>query len=736
MYSAGIGGLTEMDLIVNGQLQRFRPEGSRDKTAWYVLHEFTTNNNQTIIVGSFGDWREGDPKDGYVHKIEPDKAVFSDLDRERYKKQLTANKRNAEKKRKEVARRAALRAQRAWANNKLSSSGTSEYLTRKQVKGYGVKYSSSGALAIPLHDIGGELHGLQIIHPAGKERITKGGDKLDKEFWPFGASPRGHFHLIGNPLTEGEKLLRAVICEGYATGASIHEATGLPVYVAFNVGNLLPVAQAIRKLHPKTDIIIAADDDYLTHKPVNNPGKSTANKVAAKIKGRVALPKFKNRNGEKWTDFNDLHVTEGLDAVAHCFTSKQDDWTHKFSRTSQGNISADVNNVFLILENDTRWRGVLRYDRFTYDVIKIKMPPFEHNARVGEWTESDTTRLCIWCAQNYGFTPKENDALRAVLVAAEMLSYHPVLEYLHGLKWDGKPRMATWLHDFLGAKQEDYSELVGIKWLIGAVARAHAEPTKLIKNDTVLILEGGQGAGKSTAVAVLASPWGAETHFDLGSKDGYQQLRGKWIYEIAELDAFNKAESNKAKAFFSALEDNYRPSYGKKSSNFPRQCVFVGTTNQDQYLKDVTGNRRYWPIRCNAISLDALREARDQLWAEALHYYRLGTPWWVSPEERNIFHHEQENRFNGDAWEEDVQEYLYLPENLHINEITTSEILRDILKHSTPQIKPPEQTRVGLIMKRLNWAKKRTTRNKKQIWVYVRPENEVIHKINSDDSPL
>ena len=625
---------------------------------------------------------------------------------------------------KENARRAALRAQKMWG--KLNTQGQSKYLELKKIRSYGARFTPNGSAAIVLQDIKNTIHGLQFL-------LTNG----DKRFWPKHTKKTGHFHQIGKAPTGAERI---VICEGYATGASIHEATGITVFIAFDKGNLLPVAKVARKAYRECEILIAADDDYLTAKKTGaNPGVDAAKKTAKHVRGTEIVPTFKNRNGEKWTDFNDLHVTEGLEAVAACFVLTDKSWQTHFLCQSNGDLKPDVNNIFLILENDERWRGVLRYDRFTYDVIKKKVPPFKYNASAGEWTEGDTTRLCIWCAQNYGFTPRENDAIRAVLVAAEMLSFHPVLDYLHELKWDGTPRLNTWLPDYLGTTKDDYSESLGIKWMVGTVARVHATPLKKIKMDNVLILESHQGAFKSSCIEVLAGSWSAETHFDLGSKDGYQQLRGVWVYEIAELDAFNKAESNKAKAFFSAREDNYRPSYGKKTEKFPRQCVFVGTTNQDQYLKDVTGNRRYWPIYCHKINLDGLREARDQLWAEALHWYRQGVPWWVLPDEVDLYYPQQEQRFNGDAWEDDIQEYLYNPENLQLNEITTGGILRDILGHSTPQIKPPEQTRVGLIMKRLDWQKKRVTKNGKQRWVYLRPEHEVVsHQtaVNSDDTPI
>lgn len=730
MIDAGVGGLLERDLIINGQLQRYRPDGSKNKTAWYVLHEFTTKNNKTIIVGAFGDWREG-----LTHKIQPDKTALTDDERDQFKKQIESNKREAEKKRKSLARRAALRAKDAWSSPKLSTSGSSDYLTRKKAKGFGVKFSPSGALVIPMHDIGGDLHGLQLIYKSGNERVTKGGDVLEKDFWPYGASPAGHFHKIGfETQKDASRRVRLVVCEGYATGDSIHQATGLTVYVAFNAGNLLLVAQAVRKVDPDVEIIIAADDDYLTYKPVNNPGKAKANQAAAKVKGRVVLPVFKNRDGEKWTDFNDLHVTEGLDAVAACFNKKNNDWVYKLRKNNDGKLLPTTNNVSLILENDERWAGVLQYDRFTYDVVKTRPPPFVHNSRVGEWQETDTTRLNGWLAQAYDFEPREDMTIKAVKEVSEMLGRHPVQEYLHGLKWDGTKRLSHWMADLLGAEQNEYTAAVGTKWMIGAVARVHAEPGRLVKMDNVLILEGGQGAGKSTVVALLAKPWSAESHFDIGSKDGYQQLRGVWIYELAELDAFNKAESTKAKAFFTTSEDNYRPSYGHRTQKFPRQVVFVGTTNQDQYLKDVTGNRRYWPIRCGEINLQALEKIRDQLWAEALHLYRAGTPWWVLPTESDVFHYEQENRFQDDAWESVIVDYLNTPEQRTTEHYSTAEILRDALGFQVHQMKPPEMTRVGLLMKRIGWTKTRFRKNGKLVWAYMRPENERVSvKSGSDD---
>lgn len=732
MQAAGIAGLQEQDLIADGRLHRFRAEGAKNKTAWYVIFDFVARSGAVVYSGAFGDWRTG-----IKEKIRLDGLQLTDDEREALKRQSAAKQREAEKARKDRARRAALRADTIWA--KLQDIGQSAYLARKQVKGYGVKYSRSGALVIPIRDVGGALHGMQVIYPPGKERVTADGDRLEKDFWPFGMSPVGHFHRIGpEPAADASGRVRFVICEGYATGASVHAATGLTVFVAFNAGNLLPAAKALREAWPEAAITIAADDDYLTHKPVNNPGKTSAQLAAHKIKARVVLPKFKNRTTEKWTDFNDLHTLEGLDAVAACFTAPADGWEHCLSRNQQGAVKAEIGNIIDILLNDPAWSGVLRYDKFTYDILKIKPPPFDCDARTGEWTEADTGWLQRWLSRHYFMTPKENDTLRAVMNVAGLMGFHPVLDYLHGLTWDGVPRLDTWLADYLGAPQNEYTQLAGRKFLIGAVARVHAEMARPVKMDNVLILEGEQGAGKSTVVQVLAGEWAAETHFDLGSKDGYLQMRGVWIYELSELDSLNKAEDTRAKMFFSPLRDNYRPPYAKRAQKFPRQTVFIGTTNQDNYLKDVTGNRRYWPVHCADINLEALTDVRDQLWAEALHLYRKKVSWWVAVDEKHVFEPEQETRFRTDAWEEVIEAWLYSEDVRTQNRFTTSEIMIGALGMQAGQIKPPEQIRVGQIMKHVGWLKKkwRPPYSRRLQWVYERPIEDRIGLEDELDKPF
>jgi putative DNA primase/helicase len=210
----------------------------------------------------------------------------------------------------------------------------------------------------------------------------------------------------------------------------------------------------------------------------------------------------------------------------------------------------------------------------------------------------------------------------AVAAVADDNRFHPIREYLDGLAWDGTPRLATWLSTHLGAVVEPgcdkpearpaYIREVGRKWPIGAVARVYRPGCKV---DAAPIFEGGQGIGKSQALAALVPcpEWFCDEISDLGTKDSAQDLRGKWIIELAELSAMRRGDIERTKAFMSRSTDHYRPSYGRRSQDFPRQCAFAGTTNADGYLGDETGNRRFWPVKVGAIDLDAIRRDREQL---------------------------------------------------------------------------------------------------------------------------
>ncbi|MCS3467412.1 putative DNA primase/helicase [Pseudomonas sp. JUb42] len=707
-------GLEPEQPLVFGKLTRCRTslDKGSEKNGWYVAHEYLTAKGETLIFGSFGDWRSGD-----TTKIKVKAGRMTAEEREVMRARQDAAKRRAADVAANRARRAAARA--AGLFQRMPEKGTSDYLQRKQIVGFRVRYAPrSGAVLVPMSNVRDQIVGLQVIFPCVQENTGR-----DKSYWPYGLSKDGAFHLIGPDPEPGEPLL---ICEGYATGASLHMATSAAVAIAFDAGNLLSVAKVMRDRFPGRPLIICRDDDWKTKRPNGepwNPGEEKGGNAALVVGGQVVGPIFTSEREDKWTDFNDLHCHEGLEAVRRQVMAlvrppAAGGWKNQLARTEGGSLIPHMQNVELILGNDERWGGVINYCAFSSKIVKLRAAPY--GGDTGEWADIDDVRVMKWLAQYYNFRVKSSSVMEAVSVVAHDHRFHPVQDYLSRLEWDRVPRLDTWLTETLGVAANEYSAKVGKRWLISAVARA-MEPG--CKADAVMILEGGQGAGKSTALSIIGGKWFMDTPFNLGDKDAFQAIRGKWIVELGELDSFNKADTTKAKQFFSASVDTYRESYGRRTCDVPRQCVFVGTTNQDEYLKDATGNRRYWPVACTSINLDRLREIRDQLLAEAVFCFEAGDRWWVNRDEAPLFTAAQEERFVVDEWEGPILAWL---EESQIGETTTgSELLSQALKLDYGHWGKPEQIRVGAIMHRLGWRRVRLPalfKSGKRPWAYKRPE--------------
>jgi predicted P-loop ATPase len=345
----------------------------------------------------------------------------------------------------------------------------------------------------------------------------------------------------------------------------------------------------------------------------------------------------------------------------HPFAPARPNWWNLLVMGERGPLS-NYANAYIAISRDPFTSGAIGYDEM------LRMPTLLH--RIGGLTvlkldnnyprpvtDKDIGDIQKWVQESGLKSMSYDNVHRAVFNYAEEHKYHPVLDYLDGLSWDEEGRLDIWLAKYLGAPSSPYSAAIGKMFLIAMVARVYDPGCKA---DYMLVLEGPQGEQKSSALRILGEPWFSDNLPDISAqpKDAATHLRGKWLLEIPEMHAFNKAETTHLKSFVSRQEERFRPPYGRAEVIEQRQCVFAGTTNKDLYLKDETGGRRFWPVKCGSIHLDALREDRNQLFAEAVWLLHHDADWFPSREfEREFIAPQQEARYDGDTWEDLIREF-------------------------------------------------------------------------------
>ena len=375
-----------------------------------------------------------------------------------------------------------------------------------------------------------------------------------------------------------------------------------------------------------------------------------------------------------------------------------------FHRSSRGTLVASLGAIVRVLTEAPQFRGRIWQDAFLQRVLtNIPEAPESwaaecESATPMEWGRRHTGEVTVWIQDAFGLPALPTAMVdEAVGLCASRQRRNCLQEWLTALQWDGEPRMADLMWRGFGTVRDEYHQRVGECWVLSMVARGLTPGCKV---DTMPVFEGQQGIGKSTALGILGGVWFSEIHEDFGSKDFYLALQGKWLVEVSEMHAFNRSDVERLKGILSTRVDRYRAPYARLTEEMPRQSVFAGTTNRDDWQADETGARRFWPVLCGAVDLEWLRESREQLFAEAVSRFRAGEDWHTIPQEEAQA--QQRARRPEDSWESILQDWL---EGKEHRDFSAADILGTAL-----ELTPSEQTtgaarRVASILRRLGWVR-------------------------------
>ena len=305
---------------------------------------------------------------------------------------------------------------------------------------------------------------------------------------------------------------------------------------------------------------------------------------------------------------------------------EEKDWRKKLKVTEKGAVAQTIENVVTVMSHDPKLVGRVGFNEMEHNICLLGSLPWrEKSDHSHQWTDADDAALRYYLERTYGLTGKDR-IFDAVNIVATKNSFHPVRDFLDGCTWDGVPRIETLLVDYLGADDTPYTRAVTRKALVAAVARIYRPGCKF---DYMLTIRGPQGLGKSSLIAKLGGEWFSDSFTSVQGKEAYEQVLGVWLMEVGELAGMRKAEAETIKLFITKQRDRFRPAYGRRLQEYPRQCIFIGTTNETQFLRDTTGNRRFWVVDTpNDPPRDFWEELTPEnirlIWGEAVELFKKG----------------------------------------------------------------------------------------------------------------
>lgn len=377
----------------------------------------------------------------------------------------------------------------------------------------------------------------------------------------------------------------------------------------------------------------------------------------------------------------------------------------KLAKSDKGAVMAHLANVLLILAHDPPVAGMVGYNEFTSEHLMMRAPPPAEDGAEEmpgpyprPWGPEDTALVQAYLQRIWAGRINLQTVEQAMMTVSRQNRFHPVRDWLGSLKWDGRSRIDGWLVNAFACKNTKFHRSIGSKFLIAAVRRIRRPGTKF---DQLLVLEGEQGIGKSrTLEALFGREWFTDTMpDDLASRDAALALLGVWGLELGEIEQLIRSEVETVKAFLSRAVDRYRPPYGKSYVERPRQGVLIGTTNARDYLRDSTGNRRIWPVWCDAADPEWVRIHRDQLWAEAAHREMAGEAIWIeNTEDHQTAVSAQAKRLTEDVWTDAIRTW-----SVGKIEMTTASVLSECLQIPRERQTRREQMRCAAILRAEGW---------------------------------
>ena len=705
----------------NGQFKRFRVAGAKKnkRDGYYKL-----NLDGKFPWGLFGVWTDG----GITHSwFAKNTKELTPQEKKEWKEQREAERRLAAIREQEGYDRAQRLANKKW-NAGCIVHKTHPYAVRKGIKAAGLKTDENNNILVPMY-FDGQIVNLQSIAPDGTKRFIFAGRK------------KGCYYDI--PSTD-PSINIIIICEGYATGESLFEATNMNIRVAFDAGNMEHVAMQTRNDFPDTELFIGADNDQFTviNGQSHNTGVITARKIARQIDAVVLCPSFDGADlTQKPTDWNDYYKLYGLEKtrsvlmgliyplpntqepapISQAITTVKPSappldlnwmdgifWKNQHKGEYDGRYA--MTNAELLMVHGDELGGCFVLDEFCDRDTVVKPLPWEDEAefKVRRVSAMDITKLQIFMEKK-GMKLSKGAMLDVMRSACASRKYNPAIEYLDSLVWKGKPLLNNWLARYLGAKYQPsaYLERIAACWWMAAVQRIYRPGTDF---HHMIVLEGGQAAGKSSALKTIAT-FGHDVQvayftdritFDMIDKQDFAAYAaGHVVLEFQELSGLGKKDRNKVKQWITQNTDEYRRPFEPITTSFPRQFVLAGTTNESQYLTDPTGDRRFWPVRVgDTIDIEALKEDREQLWAEAVHRVKSGELYYIKPDDPvyELMQAEQSSRYLGDPWENTIEQYVSGYSSLSIEDI-----FNDLLYIPKERWDRGSRQRISDVLTKLGW---------------------------------